>query len=302
MDSLRALRVFAITVRSGSLSAAGRQIGMSPASVSRHVTSLEDRIGSRLLNRSSRKLTLTEAGELYFQHAEQILHQLEEAEQSVSQLQGSPKGTLRVHSRLLFGTQHLIAIMPEFLKIYPEIKVDLMLSNQVIDLVEQNIDVDIRIGKLQDSSLIAKKLWGSERVLCASPGYLEHAPPLHTPNDLAAHNCLTYRLNMGRTVWRFADSEDMITEIPVEGNFQSDYGPALRQMALANAGIALMPDWSVKDDLEKGLLVQLLPDFRVSYAAFENGVYAVYQPSRYMSAKVRVFIDFLVTTCRERIA
>jgi DNA-binding transcriptional LysR family regulator len=300
MDSLRALRVFAIIVRSGSLSAAGRQIGMSPASVSRHVTSLEDRIGSRLLNRSSRKLTLTEAGELYFQYAEQILHQLEEAERSVSQLQGTPRGTLRVHSRLLFGTQHLIDVMPEFLKKYPEIKIDLMLSNEVIDLVEQNIDVDIRIGKLQDSSLIAKKLLGSERVLCASPGYLQNAAPLETPHDLANHNCLTYRLNMGRTVWRFADAADMITEVPVEGSFQSDYGPALRQMALADAGIALMPDWSVKDDLESGQLVRLFDDLRISYAAFENGIYAVYQPSRYMSAKVRVFIDFLIAVCKDR--
>jgi DNA-binding transcriptional LysR family regulator len=302
MDSLRALRVFTIIVRSGSLSAAGRQIGMSPASVSRHVTSLEDRIGSRLLNRSSRKLTLTEAGELYFQYAEQIVHKLEEAELSISQLQGSPRGTLRVHSRLLFGTQHLIAAIPEFLKRYPEIKIDLMLSNEVIDLVEQNIDVDIRIGKLQDSSLIAKKLLGSERVLCASPGYLERSAPLQAPHDLANHNCLTYRLNMGRTVWRFADSNDMITEVPVEGSFQSDYGPALRQMALADAGIALMPDWSVKDDLESGHLVRLFDDFRISYAAFENGIYAVYQPSRYMSAKVRVFIDFLVAVCKERFA
>jgi len=300
MDSLRALRVFAMVVRSGSLSEAGRQIGMSPASVSRHVNSIEDRIGSRLLNRSSRKLTLTEAGELYFQYAEHILSQLEEAESSISQLQGSPRGTLRVHSRLLFGTQHLISAIPTFLKTYPDIKVDLMLSNQVVDLVEQNIDVDIRIGKLQDSSLIAKKLLGSERVLCASPGYLSRSAPIRAPQDLAAHNCLTYRMNMGRTVWRFADGNDMITEVPVEGNFQSDYGPSLRMMSLDDVGIALMPDWSVRADLAAGTLVRVLGEFRVSYAAFENGVFAVYQPSRYMSAKVRVFIDFLVALCKEK--
>ncbi|SEQ23944.1 transcriptional regulator, LysR family [Faunimonas pinastri] len=302
MDNLRAIRVFVMVVQSGSLSAAGRQIGMSPASVSRYINALEDGIGSRLLNRSSRKLTLTEAGHVYFQHAEQILNQLDEAESSISQLQRSPRGTLRVHSRLLFGTRELVPALPAFLEQYPDIKVDLMLSNQVIDLVEQNIDVDIRIGALEDSSLIARKLTGSERVLCASPAYLARSAPIHVPADLAQHNCLTYRLNMGRTVWRFADANDMISEVPVDGGLQTDNGPSLREFALAGVGIVLMPDWSIREDLARGSLVQVLSDYRVSYAAFENGIYAVYQPSRYMSAKVRLFVDFLAELCRRRLA
>ena len=287
------MRIFVMAVQNGSLSAAGRQIGMSPASVSRHVNALEDEVGSRLLNRSSRKLTLTEAGQIYMRHAEEILNRLEEASSRISQLQRSPRGTLRVHSRILIGTQHIVPAIPEFLRRFPDVKVDLRLSNHVIDLVEQNIDVDIRIGKLQDSSFIAKKLLGSERVLCASPRYLGKHPPIREPADLRHHSCLTYYVNSGATIWCFADGRDVLTDVSVDGPFQSDHGPALRDLALAHAGIILMPDWSVRDDIATGALVRVLPEFRVSYGAFENGVYAVYQGSRHLSAKVRLFVDFL---------
>jgi DNA-binding transcriptional LysR family regulator len=168
--------------------------------------------------------------------------------------------------------------------------------------VEQNIDIDVRIGKLQDSTLIAKKLLSSERLLCASPGYLERSPPVDSPSDLVHHNCLTYRLNMGRTIWRFADQSGMISEVPVEGTFQTDNGPALRTMALEGVGVILMPDWSVRDDLCAGTLVPVLADYRVSYGAFENGIYAVYQRNRHMSAKVRLFVDFLAALLREKLS
>ena len=299
MDSLRGLRAFVIAVQSGSLSSAGRQIGMSPASISRYLNALEESIGSRLLNRSSRKLTLTEAGRIYFRYAEHILDQLEEAHSNISQLQHSPKGVLRVHSRHLIGTQRLVPAIPEFLQRYPDIKIDLMLSNNAIDLVEQNVDLDIRIGQLQDSALIARKLLSSERLVCASSDYLRHAPPLVVPADLVHHNCLTYRINMGPTTWRFADRTGTIAEVAVEGTFQTDSGPSLHALALAGVGVVLMPDWSVRDDLRAGRLTALLSEFRVSYGAFETGVYAVYQRSRQMSAKVRLFLDFLTELFRE---
>lgn len=298
MDTFRGMQMFVTVVQSGSLSAAARQIGTSPASISRYMTALEDSTGSRLLNRSSRKLTLTEAGEIYFRHAEHILGQIEATNSAISQLQHAPRGTLRVHSRILIASQQIVPAMPEFLARYPDIKVDLMMSNQIIDLVEQNVDVDIRIGKLEDSALIARKLLSSERLLCAAPGYLAGKPPVETPADLAAHNCLTYRLHMGGTVWRFAGDEGEVIEIPVTGNFQTDSGPSLRSMALAEGGIILMPDWSVQTDIEAGRLVRLLPGHRVSYASFENGIYAVYQQSRHRSAKVRVFVDFLAELLR----
>ncbi|CAH1690429.1 Transcriptional regulator, LysR family [Hyphomicrobiales bacterium] len=300
MDTLRAMRMFVMVVQSGSLSSAGRKIGMSPASISRYINALEDNVGSRLLNRSSRKLTLTDAGEIYFRYVEQILNQIEEVHSNLSQLQHSPRGTLRVHSRILIATQQIIPAMPRFMALYPDIKIDLMISNNVIDLVEQNVDVDIRIGELQDSSLIARKLVSSERVLCASPGYLARSAPITSPQDLAQHNCLSYRVHMGGTTWRFADQDGAITEIPIQGSFQTDNGPALRTLALADAGIILMPDWSVMHDLRAGTLVSILPGYRVSYGSFDNGVYAVYQQSRHLSAKVRAFVDFLAALLREQ--
>jgi DNA-binding transcriptional LysR family regulator len=190
--------------------------------------------------------------------------------------------------------------MPEFLRRYPEIKVDLLLSNHDIDLVERNVDVDIRIGKLEDSSLIARKLASSERIVCASPDYLSAHPKITSPNDLSEHNCLTYRINMGRTFWRFLDSAGVLTEIPVAGTLQTDYGPALRAAALAGVGIVLMPDWSVQDELKAGRLRRLFPRHRVSHVEFENGIYVVYQQNRHLSAKVRLFVDFLAGLFRDR--
>lgn len=295
------MRLFVGVVQNGSLSAAGRQHGLSPASVSRHISALEESVGGRLLNRTSRKLTLTEAGEIYFQKIEHILQQITEANDSVAQLQSVPRGTLRVHSRMLVGHQYIVPALPDFMKQYPDIKVDLLLSNQVVDLVEQNIDVDIRIGKLVDSSLIARKLASSERIVCAAPQYLSQRGPIAAPDDLVNHNCLTYRLNLGRTVWKFKESDGGLVEVPVTGSLQSDNGQALLAATLAGVGIALMPDWSIRDDVAAGRLVQIFPKHRVSYEAFENGIYAVYQKSRHQSKKVRAFVEFLNALFKQRL-
>ncbi len=294
------MRIFVMVVQNGSLSSAGRVIGMSPASISRYINALEDSIGSRLLNRSSRKLTLTEAGQIYFKYTERVLHDLDEARGLISEIQGSPRGTLRVHSRLLVGTQKIVPALPEFMRRYPDIKIDLMMSNSVIDLIEQNIDIDIRIGELPDSTLIARKLLGSERVLCASPAYLQTAPPLTVPSELARHRCLTYRLNLGSAEWSFTGSGGVVTLVEVNGSFQTDFGPTLRELALAGAGIALMPLWSVSEDIKSGNLLPLLKDYRVNIGQFDYAVYAVYQQTRYMSSKVRIFIDFLSEVFREQ--
>jgi len=301
MDTFRAMQLFARVVHDGSLSAAGREFGLSPGSVSRQISALEESLGARLLNRTSRKLTLTEPGEVYLRHAEQILHQVDAANSSVSRLQLAPRGTLRVHSRILVGAMHLVPALPEFLRRYPEIKVDLLMSNAEIDLVERNVDVDIRIGKLSDSSLVARKLTGSERVVCAAPAYLDRHARIREPRDLAGHNCLTYRINMGRTVWRFRQRTGELIEVPASGTLQADYGPALRAAALAGVGIALMPDWAVREDLRADRLRRLFRKYQVSHVEFDNGVYAVYQQSRYLSPKVRLFIDFIAALFRERV-
>ena len=298
---MQPIRIFVAVVQNGSLSSAGRQLGLSPASVSRHIRALEESLGCRLVNRTSRQLTLTEAGELYYAKVGEILQQIAEANASVAELQAQPRGTLRVHSRVLVGHLHLVPVLPEFLARYPEVSVDLLMSNRVIDVVEQNIDVDVRIGKLVDSSLVARKLAASERVICAAPKYLAGRPAIRTPSDLATHNCLTYHINFGRTVWRFLDNAGALQEIPVEGSLTTDNGYALRSATLAGIGVALMPDWSVRDELAAGHLMRLLPEYRVSHIEFDNGIYAVFQKSRHMSAKVRVFIDYLAEAFGERL-
>jgi DNA-binding transcriptional LysR family regulator len=301
VDWMQPMRIFVCVVQNGSLSSAGRQLGLSPASVSRHISALEESLGCRLLNRTSRKLALTEAGELYYAKVEQILQQIVEANEGVAQLHTHPRGTLRVHSRVLVGHLHVVPMLPDYLALYPEVKVDLAMSNRVIDIVEQNVDVDIRIGKLVDSSLVARKLAGSERLLCATPGYLARHPPITRPADFATHNCMTYRVNVGRTIWRFLDPGGALEESPGGGSLSSDNGYALLTAALAGVGIALMPDWAVSGDIAEGRLTQLLPEYRVSYIDFDNGIYAVFQKSRYLSAKVRSFIDFLAESFASRL-
>jgi DNA-binding transcriptional LysR family regulator len=296
------MRVFVSVVQSGSLSSAGRLLGLSPASVSRQLHALEEELGTLLIHRTSRRLTLTEAGELYARQVEQILHQVEEANASVSRLEVRPRGLLRVHSRVLVGTQYIVPAIPDFLAAYPEVRIDLSMSNVPVDLVERNVDVDIRIGKLADSALMVRKLASSERLICATPDYVtRHGAPVR-PEDLAGHNCLTYRLNLGRAVWRFRDTAGALSEVPVSGSFQADNGPALVEATRAGVGIALLPDWSITRELRSGQLVHLLRDHTASIAEFENGIYAVYLQTRHMSAKLRVFIDFLAALFRERLA
>lgn len=294
LDWVQNLRSFVSAVQQGSLSGAGRQLGRSPASISRHITLLEDEVGVQLLKRSSRSLALTEAGELYFKHVEQILLQLNEANASISQLNTEPRGTLKVHSRMLVGELLIIPHISEFLSGYPNITIDLALSNNVVSVDEHEADIDIRIGRLENSSLIARKLCSSERVICATPDYLSSNPSISKPEDLRGHNCLTYRINHGIPVWRFRDDLQQITEVPIKGNFQTEFGCALVELVKQGAGIALLPDWSIHRDLKNGNLVRLFPEFQVSHTNFENGVFAVFPKARLTSLRHRLFINFLV--------
>lgn len=299
MDQLRAMRVFQAVVHCGSLSSAARQLGLSAPAVTRQVQALEEDLGARLFHRTSRHLSLTEAGELYHRQVEQILAQIEEARDAVANLQAVPRGTLRVHARVLVGQTWIAPALPRFLAANPEMRVDLLLSNAIMDPVERQLDLDIRIGALADSSLVARRLATSERIVCAAPDYLARCGVPLEPSDLPRHNCLTYRLNLGRPVWRFLDPAGVLTEIPVAGNLQTDSGPALLAAARAGLGLALLPDWSVLEDLRAGRMVRLFPGYRVSHMEFENGVYAVYAKTRRMPTKLRVFLDFLGELFRE---
>lgn len=301
MEWVQTLRSFTSAVQQGSLSAAGRMLGRSPASISRHIASLEDRLGTQLLKRSSRNLALTEAGEIYFSQVEQILQQLGEANRSVTELQAKPQGILRVHSRMLVGQVMILPYLHEFLESYPDISVDLTMSNNIAPVMDQGTDVDIRIGSLEDSSLIARKLASSERIVCATPKYLQRHGPLSSPQELRQHNCLTYRINLGKPVWRFMDQNERIQEVAVKGSVQTDFGYALVELVKADVGVALMPDWSIRKELKSGELIRLFPEYNVSHIEFDNGVYAVFPAARQTSVKLRYFIDFLASVFRREL-
>ncbi|MDA0958731.1 MAG: LysR family transcriptional regulator [Proteobacteria bacterium] len=297
MDNVKAMRLFLTVVQTGSLSGAGRQSGLSPASVSRQITALEDDLGVRLLNRTSRRLSLTEAGQVYLEHAERLLQDIDELRDAVSQMAVKPRGTLRIQSRISLGTQHVAPLIPTFLALYPDLKIDLWLTDNDLDLTEHGIDLAIRTGDLSDSTLIGRRLASSPRVICASPEYWsEHGKP-ETPEAIIDHNCLTYRFEFGTaaTLWQFRTDEGQSMNIQVNGNFQTNNGEALRVAALSGLGVAMLPAWSVKDHLKTGSLERVLSEYETTVSDLDFGIYAVYLSRRNLSAKTRLFVDHLVT-------
>ena len=297
MDNVKAMRLFLTVVQTGSLSGAGRQSGLSPASVSRQITALEDDLGVRLLNRTSRRLSLSEAGQVYLEHAERLLQDIDELRDAVSQMAVKPRGTLRIQSRISLGTQHVAPLIPTFLALYPDLKIGLWLTDNDLDLTEHGIDLAIRTGDLSDSTLIGRRLASSPRVICASPEYWsEHGKP-ETPEAIIDHNCLTYRFEFGTaaTLWQFRTDEGQSMNIQVNGNFQTNNGEALRVAALSGLGVAMLPAWSVKDHLKTGSLERVLSEYETTVSDLDFGIYAVYLSRRNLSAKTRLFVDHLVT-------
>ena len=297
MDNVKAMRLFLTVVQTGSLSGAGRQSGLSPASVSRQITALEDDLGVRLLNRTSRRLSLTEAGQVYLEHAERLLQDIDELRDAVSQMAVKPRGTLRIQSRISLGTQHVAPLIPTFLALYPDLKIDLWLTDNDLDLTEHGIDLAIRTGNLSDSTLIGRRLASSPRVICASPEYWAERGKPATPEALMDHNCLTYRFEFGTAaaLWQFRTDMGQSINVQVLGNFQTNNGEALRVATLSGLGVAMLPAWSVKDHLKAGSLERVLSDYETTVSDLDFGIYAVYLSRRNLSAKTRLFVDHLVT-------
>jgi DNA-binding transcriptional LysR family regulator len=295
MRRLQAMELFASAVREGSLSAAGRRAGLSPASVSRQIAALEASLNVQLLNRTSRTLTLTDAGREYLTRLEPILQNIAEAEGAAAALQVTPRGTLRVHSRLMFGMRVVAPIIPAFQGRYPDLRVELRLTEHPARMAEDEVDIDLRLSPSGDTQLMQRRLLRCERVLVASPGYVARMPPVGTPRDLRAQHCLTYWHGPDDVVWRFLDN-GVLEELTIAARFTSNNGEVLREMALAGHGIAMLDDYTVSADLAAGRLTRVLPQLRATNTGFDLGVYAVFRRSILMPAKTRVFIDFLAAT------
>ena len=305
MDSLTGMRLFEQVVRAESFSEAGRQLGLVPSSVSRQINALEDGLGVRLFNRSTRKLSLTDAGQLYHDRVARILSDIDAANRAVVELDAEPRGTLRINALLVFGRVHVAPLIPEFLARYPDVQIDFTTTDQLVDLVEEGADVAIRIGERKDSSLVARKLAPLRRIICGSPTYLAaHGAP-QRPEDLADHNCLTFRLQTAGSLWRpGADvwrlrGQDGVVDVAVSGRLRANGVDVLLEASRAGLGLVLMPIWMVGDDIRGGRLRPVLSQYRVSPTTIDAAIYAVFPASRHLSPKVRVFIDYLAERFRD---
>lgn len=292
MDFFAALRAFVAVVDDGGFAKAARKMGMATSSVTRQVNALEGHLSTQLLNRSTRSVTLTHAGETYYEQASRILGDLEEANRSVSEADGMPYGLLRVSLPVAFTRLHLAPAIPEFLRACPDIELDVMMTDSVVNLVEERVDLAIRIGSLESSSLIARKIAPHRRVVCASPDYLgEHGEP-RTPLDLAEHVCLAFSYSTGHQIWRFAGPAGE-EEVQVKGNLRANNSEVLREAAIGGSGVVLAPTWLVGGDLGAGRLRAVLTDWDANPGGTDTAIYAVYLPNRRGSKKVLAFIDFI---------
>jgi DNA-binding transcriptional LysR family regulator len=289
MDRVTSLSVFVKVVEGSSFAAAARHFGLSPAMVSKHIVSLEERLGARLLNRTTRQVSPTEIGREFYERSTRILADLDEAEQAASALQATPKGLLRLNGPLSFGIRHLAPANIDYLAACPEAAIDVTLSDRVVDLVDEGFDLAIRIARLADSSLIARRITPCRIVACAAPAYLKKHGAPRRPADLTAHNCLGYSYAALRNEWRFT-GPDGAESVRIAGRLNANNGDVLRLAALRGEGIVIQPTFLIGDDLASGELVSILPGF----VPDELVIQAVYPHSRHLSVKVRSFIDFLV--------
>jgi DNA-binding transcriptional LysR family regulator len=288
MDRLTSLTAFVRVVDNGGFSAAGRKLNMSTTMVSNHIQALEERLGARLLHRTTRKVSLTEVGRAYYDRATQILSDLEQADDIAGALQSTPRGTLRIYT-----ATHIVPfvapVVAEFLSSYPDVKVDLNMGERTIDLIDEGFDVAIRLTPPPDSSLIVRSLATWRHVLCCSPAYLEKHGPLRQLSELANYNCVRHVLYPYGDEWRFVDRKGTPASVRISGNLVSNSGDMLRTAALQGVGILLGPGFLVADDLDSGRLVRLLSEYR----PVEHSMNAVYPHRHHLSAKVRTFIDLL---------
>jgi DNA-binding transcriptional LysR family regulator len=290
LDRLTGLEVFAKVATAGSLSAAGRAMGMSQTMVTKHIAALEARLGVKLFHRNTRRLSITEAGRNYLEASERILADIEAAEAAVTADRVEARGLLRLNAPVAFGARQIAPLLSEFAQRHPLVTVELGLNDRLVDLGDEGWDLAIRIGSLSDSSLIARRIAPCRTVVCAAPSYLAACGRARTVSSLADHNCLGYTLSSVTGVDRWAFGAKGDTTVSVSGNLRANNGEALRTAAIAGQGLAYLPTFIVADDMRAGTLVALgLDQPTVEF----GGIYAVFLPDRHPAAKVRAFIDFI---------
>ena len=293
---LSVLQTFVDVVKQGSFAAVARDRTIDPSSVSRAIAALEKELGIRLLQRTTRHLSLTEAGMAYFQRIEPLIEEMQQAIAIATDLSGHPKGTLRVTASVSFGLTCIVPLLPAFRTHYPDLTIDLVLTDANVDLFTERIDLAIRLGLLTDSTLIAQRLMPTRYYVCASPTYLNQQGTPHTPEAIVDHNCLLFPLAGFRSQWHFKskDSHDQEeVKVLVKGDMMISNAIALQQCAIAGMGLALLPNWLIDTHLHDGTLVDVFPDYAVTATDFSTAAWLVYPSRTYVPLKVRVFITFL---------
>lgn len=288
MDRMTSMATFVKVVESGGFSAAARTLSMSPSMVTAHVQALEERLGVRLLNRSTRRVSLTEVGHAYYERCLQILAEADDADQIAQALQSTPRGTLRLNTSIAIPPL-LAPVIAEFVALYPEVSVNLTMTDRMIDLVEEGFDLAVRNMSVPDSSLVVRRVATYRFVVCGAPGYLAARGIPRQPADLSRHNCLVYSHSAWGNEWRFA-GPDGEQSVAVEGNLQANSDNALRLAAVHGQGLALAPSFLLIDEIKSGRLVPILTEFLQT----EHAINAIYPHRHHLSAKVRSFIDLLV--------
>ena len=290
MDRAAQMTAFVRAVETGGFSAAAREMGLTPSALSKLVTRLEDRLGARLLQRTTRRLQLTAEGEAFYARARPILAAMDEAEAEVAEAGASPRGLLRLYSGSIFGTHQLAPAIPRFLELHPAVGLDLTISDQPLGAMQEGVDLAIRIGPLVESSLVARRICNLERVICASPSYLERHGTPRTPDDLQKHNCLWITSLPALRRWPF-DTDDGIRVVNVDGNVVTNTAEAVLQLALVGVGITRLADVVVAESIGQGTLVPILTDW---HHVEPVPLFATYPSGRNLSPKVRAMVDFLV--------
>jgi DNA-binding transcriptional LysR family regulator len=294
MDYLGALRVFVRAVEVGSFSKAAIATNTKTSTVSRAIASLEEDLGVSLFHRTTRRAHLTEPGATFYEHARGVLRGLEEARDAASAMQGRPQGLIRLHVPSAFARLHIMPFVPDFLATYPDIRLDISLSDVRVDLLSVGADLAIRIGSLIDSSLLARKLAPHRRIVCASPAYLDCRPPIAEPIDLLRHNCLVYALQPTDRWFfrRHVGMADAFEEVPVSGTLRADDAEPLRDAAVAGMGVALLPTWLIAEELKTGRLRHVLPEWFSMINTKPGGIFGIFPPHHLVPPKVRAFLDF----------
>ncbi|WP_425038689.1 LysR family transcriptional regulator [Primorskyibacter sp. S187A] len=295
MDHISRIGVFIAVVKAGSFAGAARTLGITSSAVSKQIQNLEQDLRVKLLNRTTRIVSPTEEGVVYFDIASRALEDLIEAENQINELKSRPRGPLKVSFPQSLGIKYFGHAIAAFAAAYPEVELDVSLDDRLVDVAGEGFDLVVRIGALKDTSLIARRLAPCPLMLCASPAYLERHGTPHGPDDLAAHNVLEFTGNRGPHEWRYRDAASDTGQVSLRGSFKADSGEILCKAALEGLGIVLLPIFYVAEHLNSGRLIAVLPDCSTDP---DREIYAVFPPNRFQSTRLRLFVDHLVTEAK----